>query len=58
VQVDIWLEESLVMRAPARTALASQKPAQDRSVDRRNADGSRSLVSLEFAGEEFTLIFD
>jgi len=58
VQVDLLHGGKAIVRTPARIALLSEKSAADKTLTRANADGSTSLVSLEFAGENFALIFE
>ena len=57
-QVEILENKKQVVQAPARVLLLGKKSIADEAVPRSNADGSVSLVSLQFAGESFALFFD
>jgi hypothetical protein len=57
-QVEITENKKQVVQAPARVLLLGKKSTSDEVVPRSNADGSVSLVTLEFAGESFALFFD
>jgi hypothetical protein len=57
-QVEITENKKQVVRAQARVVLLGKKSIADEAVPRSNADGSVSLVTLEFAGESFALFFN
>jgi hypothetical protein len=57
-QVEILENKKQVAQVQARVVLLGKKSTSDEVVPRRNADGSVSLVTLEFAGEAFALLFD
>jgi hypothetical protein len=57
-QVEITENKKQVVQAPARVLLLGKKSIADEAAPRSNADGSVSLVTLEFAGESFALFFD
>jgi len=58
VQLEVLTRGKVIALAPARIGLLAEKSHADKVVTRRNADGSNSIASLEFAGESFVLIFD
>ena len=57
-QVEILENKKQVAQVQARVVLLGKKSTSDEVVPRSNADGSVSLVTLEFAGESFALFFD
>ncbi len=57
-QVDLLQNGKAIVRAPARIAMLPEKSGADKVVTRANPDGSNSIASLEFAGENFSVIFD
>lgn len=58
VQVDLLRNGKVIVRAAAHVAALPVDSTVDKVLTRTNADGSTSIVSLEFAGEGFALIFD
>jgi hypothetical protein len=58
VQVDLQKDGKTIVRVPARIASLQQRAEADKTVTRANPDGSATIVSLEFAGESFSVIFD
>jgi hypothetical protein len=58
VQVDVQRSGKTIVRASARIAALSEKSSTDKTLARTNLDGSTSLASLEFAGEDFAVILD
>jgi hypothetical protein len=57
-QVEITENKKQVVQAQARVVLLGKKSIADEAAPHANADGSVSLVSLQFAGEAFALFFD
>ena len=58
VQVDLQRNGKTIVRTSARIAALPERSAVDKTLTRTNPDGSLSLASLEFAGEDFAVIFD
>lgn len=57
-QVNILQSGNPVVSVRARFVLLSQKSSANTPGTRANSDGSLSLVSLRFAGQDFALYFD
>ena len=58
VQVDLLRDGKAIVRAAAHIVARPENSTADKVLTLTNADGSVSLASLEFAGENFALIFD
>jgi hypothetical protein len=58
VQVELLRSGKTIVRAPARITSRAEKSPANRTVTRTNLDGSVSLASLEFASEDFAVVFD
>jgi hypothetical protein len=58
VQVDLQRSGKTIVRAAARITALPEKSPVDKTLTRTNLDGSMSLTSLEFAGEDFAVVFE
>jgi hypothetical protein len=58
VEVSFWRGKTLVMRAEARLVWENRPADKDQIQEQRDADGSFSLESLKFEGDNFTLVFE
>jgi len=57
-QVEVMQKGKLIVRAQARIFTLDKKSPTDRTTTRNDADGSVTVESLRFAGENFVLSFD
>ena len=57
-QVEVILDKKQIAQVQARVVILGSKPSSDEIYSRNNPDGSVSLASLQFAGEDFALFFD
>ena len=58
VQVDVQQNGKTIVRAPAQISVLQEKSAADKVVTRTDPDGSNAIVSLEFAGKSFAVVFE
>jgi len=57
-QIEILQNKKVVARAQARVLILAGKSPDNAALPRANADGTNSLSSLRFAGEDLALFFD
>ena len=57
VQVRILLNGKVVATVPARLIELKSKGDQDATLWGQNADGSRSVIEVDFAGKKYALAF-
>jgi hypothetical protein len=57
-QVEILQNKKVVARAQAKVLILAGKSPDNAALPRANANGTNSLSSLRFAGEDFALFFD
>jgi hypothetical protein len=58
VQLELQRGGKTIVRASARIVVLPKRSPVDKTLTRSNPDGSTSLTGLEFAGEDFSVVFD